>query len=52
MGRQYHKTFAELGAENVFKYGEGNSDGNKTEDEFNVWKQDLWRELAEYYRSR
>jgi hypothetical protein len=32
----------ELGAERVYKYGEGNAEGNHTEDDFNAWKNELW----------
>lgn len=40
---------AELGGERIYKYGEGNAEGNRTEDDFNDWKQNLWKEIFEYY---
>lgn len=29
---------SEMGGERVYIYGEGNAEGNKTEDDFNRWK--------------
>ena len=51
MGKFFNETLEELGARRVFRYGEGNAEGNKTEDEFNAWKVSLWEELADYYTS-
>lgn len=42
----------ELGAERVYRYGEGNAEGNKTEDDFNEWKADMWEQIMEWYRTR
>jgi len=52
MGKYFNETLEELGGERVYKYGEGNAEGNKTEDDFNEWKADLWSELFKYYESR
>jgi hypothetical protein len=40
---------AELGAERVYKYGEGNAEGNKTEDDFNEWKAEMWKDMFKFY---
>lgn len=52
MGKYFNSTFEELGGERIYKYGEGNADGNKTEDNFNEWKLELWNEIINYYSSR
>ena len=52
IGKMVNDGFAELGGERVFKYGEGNAEGNHTEDDFNEWKADMWEELCKYYESR
>ena len=49
MGKFVNEGMAELGAERVYKYGEGNAEGNHTEDDFNEWKADLWSELCQFY---
>ena len=41
-----------MGASRLFNLGEANAEQNTTEDDFNNWKQTLWRTLAEYYRSQ
>jgi NADPH-ferrihemoprotein reductase len=51
MGKFFNETFEELGATRVFKYGEGNAEGNKTEDDFNTWKGDIWSDLVTLYQS-
>lgn len=51
MGRFFNEAFAELGATRVFKYGEGNSYENQTEDMFNDWKTNIWNEIFAFYRS-
>jgi len=43
---------AKLGSERACKIGEANAEGNKTEDDFNEWKAQLWTELAKYYKSK
>ncbi|MFS8160149.1 MAG: hypothetical protein ACMG6E_08050 [Candidatus Roizmanbacteria bacterium] len=40
-----------MGAKRVFKYGEGNAEKNKTEDEFLEWKEGIWAGLAQHYAS-
>lgn len=52
MGKYFNSTFEELGGERIYKYGEGNAEGNKTEDNFNEWKLDLWNDIINYYSSR
>jgi NADPH-ferrihemoprotein reductase len=49
MGKFFNETLEELGGERVYKYGEGNAEGNHTEDNFNEWKSSLWQELIQYY---
>lgn len=46
MGKFFNETMEELGATRVYRYGEGNAEGNKTEDDFNAWKLGLWEELV------
>lgn len=38
-----------MGADRIYKYGEGNAEGNKTEDDFNEWKTNLWKEIFDEY---
>ena len=49
MGKLFNEALEELGGERVYKYGEGNAEGNKTEDDFNEWRKFIWKELIEYY---
>ena len=49
IGKQVNEGLAELGAERVYKYGEGNSEGNKTEDDFNEWKAEMWKDMFKFY---
>ena len=49
IGKQINEGLAELGAERIYKYGEGNAEGNKTEDDFNEWKLELWKEVLDFY---
>jgi len=49
MGKYFNESFETLGAERIYKYGEGNAEGNKTEDDFNEWKANIWKELFDYY---
>lgn len=51
MGKFVNEGMAELGAERIYKYGEGNAEGNHTEDDFNEWKADLWSELCDFYKT-
>ncbi len=52
MGKYTNESMEELGAERIYKYGEGNAEGNHTEDDFNLWKANLWPQLIQYYASR
>lgn len=49
IGKQVNEGLAELGAERVYKYGEGNAEGNKTEDDFNEWKAEMWKDMFKFY---
>ena len=50
IGKQFNEWFEELGGERVYKYGEGNAEGNHTEDDFNEWKAEIWLQLFKYYQ--
>ena len=52
ISKHFNESFEMFGGERVYKYGEGNAEGNKTEDDFNEWKAELWKQLFEYYASR
>ena len=52
MGKFFNEGFEELGAERIFKYGEGNAEGNKTEDDFNDWRKNFWVEILDHYSQR
>ena len=52
IGKYFNENFEVFGGERIYKYGEGNAEGNHTEDDFNEWKADLWKELAEYFEKR
>ena len=43
IGKYFNEVLEELGAERIYKYGEGNDDSNTTEDDFNKWKAFLWQ---------
>ena len=49
IGKFINEGLEELGGERIYKYGEGNAEGNKTEDDFNDWKCNLWKEIFEVY---
>ena len=49
MGRYFDISMSAMGAERVHKYGEGNAEKNRTEDDFIEWKMSLWKDLAKYY---
>ena len=54
IGKYVNEGLEELGAERIYKYGEGNAEGNKTEgnkteDDFNEWKPDIWKEIFDVY---
>ena len=52
IGRYFNENLEAFGGERVFKYGEANAEGNKTEDDFNEWKAEIWKELFEYYDAK
>lgn len=52
IGKFFNEGFEELGGERIFKYGEGNAENNKTEDDFNEWKCLIWKEIVEYYQNK
>jgi len=49
MGKYFNEGLGELGGERIYKYGEGNAEGNLTEDDFNEWKADMWRDIFQHY---
>ena len=49
MGVQFDEGFAKLGAERLYKLGDGNAETFSTEDDFNKWKEDLWKTIFDYY---
>ena len=49
IGKYFNESLEELGGERIYKYGEGNAEGNKTEDDFNEWKADIWKEIFDFY---
>ena len=49
IGKFFNDGLAELGAERIYKYGEGNAEGNHTEDDFNEWRKNFWQEILDYY---
>eukprot|EP00347_Sterkiella_histriomuscorum_P023964 403332775 len=49
IGRFFNEGLEVLGGERIYKYGEGNAEGNKTEDDFNEWKCQLWKEVVDFY---
>lgn len=49
IGKFFNEGLEELGGERIYKYGEGNAENNKTEDEFNEWKTQIWTEIIDYY---
>ena len=49
IGKFVNEGMEELGAERIYKYGEGNAEGNKTEDDFNDWKHNMWKEIFNVY---
>ena len=52
MGKYFNEGLATLGAERIFGYGEGNAEGNHTEDDFNEWKKGIWANIIKYYEAK
>ena len=50
IGQFINEGLEELGAERIYKYGEGNAEGSKTEDDFNEWKAEIWTDVFKYYQ--
>jgi len=50
MGKYFVKVLPELGATMLHSSGEGNSENQLTDEQFDEWKNDLWEKLAEHYR--
>jgi hypothetical protein len=40
-----------MGGTRAYKYGEGNAEKNRTEDDFIEWKSQMWPDLVAYYKS-
>jgi len=49
MAKFFTKAFKDLGAEEVFKMGEGNAETFSTEDDFDEWKMTLWSDIFKVY---
>jgi NADPH-ferrihemoprotein reductase len=49
IGKTFNEALELLGGERIYKYGEGNAEGNHTEDNFNEWKAEFWVELIKHY---
>ena len=43
------KTFEELGGTRIYPAGDGNSENQLTEEQFEAWKLDLWPKICEDY---
>lgn len=50
IGKYINEVMEEFGGERIYKYGEGNAEGNLTEDDFNDWKANLWEEIFQWYK--
>jgi len=51
IARMFDEGFEKMGAQRIYKYGEGNAESNSTEDDFNEWKKDFWGTITEHYKS-
>ena len=51
VGRYFDTTFVKLGATRLAPKGEGNSQYQKTEGQFDEWKKGLWKSLINFYPS-
>ena len=49
MGKFFDETLELLGGERIYKYGEGDENDGNTEEQFEIWKENLWKELFAYY---
>jgi len=49
MGKYFDKTFEELGGQRLYKAGEGNSQFEMTEEQFEEWKKTLWDQISQHY---
>ena len=49
MSRQFNQIFGEMKANLVYQGGEGNSENQMTEEQFDEWKTSLWSSLCEHY---
>lgn len=52
MSKFFSKSFKDLGAEEVFKLGEGNAETFSTEDDFDEWKMTLWQDIFKIYSDK
>ena len=52
VGTYFNKQFEELGGERLHPLGEGNSQFQKTEEQFDEWKSDLWDKLVKFYNDK
>lgn len=51
VGRYFDSKFEQLGATKLYPRGEGNSQFQTTEEDFDKWKKELWRKLVLKYPS-
>lgn len=51
MGRYFDAAFEDLGGSRVYKAGEGNSEFQQTEEQFEAWKEHLWRDLCSHFEA-
>lgn len=51
MGIYFDKVFQDLGGKRLYPSGDGNSETQMTEEQFDEWKKDLWSKLCEHYSS-
>lgn len=49
MGKVFDESFEKLGGNRLHEMGVGNAETFSTEDDFNKWKEDLWKNIIEHY---
>lgn len=49
MSRQFNQIFGDMKANLVYPGGEGNSETQMTEEQFDEWKANMWSSLCEHY---
>jgi len=51
MGKYFDQTFQDLKGIRLYKMGEGNSEFQLTEEQFDKWKEGLWTGMCKHYES-